>query len=187
MFPKLHTQSFSQLFSLSFALALVCSVDRVWAQGPAVGDIERLPVITLDLHVGSSEKDMKRATYTPPPGWHIRSHTVALTQRYGHSSFAISTVPADWLWLSDERFIESYQQQIELAIKAHNVPLENRLKFERNEMLREMQMLRSSHHALVVEASARGEGFFRGGSGLQMTVTAELVYVGTTDSPPTSK
>jgi len=30
-----------------------------------------------------------------------------------------------------------------------------------------------------VDASARGEGFLRSGGGLELTVTAELVFVGT--------
>lgn len=41
-----------------------------------------------------------------------------------------------------------------------------------------MRQVRSTHHALVVEATARGEGFLRGGGCVELTVTAELVYPG---------
>ena len=46
-------------------------------------------------------------------------------------------------------------------------------------MLNELRKGKSSHHALVVEATAKGEGFLRGGGAIQLTVTADLVYVGT--------
>src|SRR5207342_3003454 len=82
---------------------------------PVAGAIQRLPVITLDLRVGSTEKQSKRATYTPPPGWHVRSHYVVCAQRYGHTSYLVSTVPAGWGWASEERLTEWHRQQTEVA------------------------------------------------------------------------
>jgi hypothetical protein len=149
------------------------------AQGPRVGDVQRLPVVTLSLQVGSTEQASKSATYTPPPGWYIRSHSVECQQKYGHASYSVSTVPPGWTWASDDRLNESYRQLIEAAGKVHDVGLQARLEQDRDETVRERRNTRVSHHALVVEATARGEGLFRGPSGIQLTVTAELVYVGT--------
>ena len=42
----------------------------------------------------------------------------------------------------------------------------------------EHQRTTASHHALVVDATAHGSGFLGKGAGLELTVYAELVYVG---------
>jgi hypothetical protein len=162
------------------ALALLAGLaGAAPAQGPRVGDVQRLPVVSLSLQVGSTEQASKSATYTPPPGWYIRSHSVECHQKYGHASYSVSTVPPGWTWASDDRLNESYRQLIEAAGKVHDAGLQARLEQDRNEAVREQRNTSVSHHALVVEATARGEGLFRGSSGIQLTVTAELVYVGT--------
>jgi hypothetical protein len=149
------------------------------AQSPCVGEVQRLTVVTLSLEVGSTEKDIRQVTYTPPPGWYVRSHTVDCTRKYGHSSYSISTVPQDWSWCSEEQVNESYKTLIDLAAKAHNKGIQGELTLERDQRLHLLRSGRTSHHALVVEATAKGEGFLKGGGGLELTVTAELVYVGT--------
>jgi hypothetical protein len=151
----------------------------VCAQAPRVGQVERLRVITLSLHVGSMEKESRKVTYTPPPGWYVRNHTVSCTRRYGDSSFSVSTVPQDWEWLSEDKVRESYKTLLDLAARVHDLALGAKLVQERDATLRELQRVRANHHALVLDATARGAGFFRGGSGLDLTVTADLVYVGT--------
>ncbi len=120
-------------------------------------------------------------SYTPPPGWYVRSHSVECPVKYGHSSFSINTVPQDWQWSSEEKIQEAYQYLIELAGQAHHAAMQARFAHERDQLLRELHKVRSSHHALVVDATAKGEGFWRGGGGLQLTVMAELVYIGTDD------
>jgi hypothetical protein len=138
--------------------------------------------VTLSVQVGSTEQATKSATYTPPPGWYIRSHSVECLQKYGYASYSVSTVPPGWNWASDDRLNESYRQLIEAAGKVHDAGLQARLELDRDEAVRELRNTSVSHHALVVEATARGEGLFRGPSGIQLAVTAELVYVGST--PP---
>jgi hypothetical protein len=148
------------------------------AQAPQVGDVLFVPAITFSLQVGNTGKESKRATYTPPPGWYIRSHRVLCTQRHGNVSYAISTVPAGWLWSSQEQMDESRQERIEGAAVLHAVPLQGKLKLEHQEMAQERHATNSSQHALVLEAIARGEGLFRSGSGIHLSVVAELVYIG---------
>ena len=63
------------------------------AQVPQVGGVQRLKVITISMQVGSTEKDTKQVTYTPPPGWYVRSHSVDCTSKSGNSSFSVNTVP----------------------------------------------------------------------------------------------
>jgi hypothetical protein len=147
-----------------------------------VGEVQRLKAITISLRVGSTEKESKQVTYTPPPGWYVRSHSVNCTARYGPSSFAVNTVPRDWDWLSEEKVKESYKYLIELAGKANKSGLQAKFALERDALLEELRRVRATHHALVVDATARGEGFLRGGGGLELTVTAELVYLGTEES-----
>jgi hypothetical protein len=152
--------------------------DIAIAQNPQTGDVQRVPVITVYLRVGSTEKASKRATYTPPPGWYIRSHTVTLTQNSGNTSYAVSTVPAGWAWASQERLDDSYHQLIDLAAKAHDLGLQAKLELDRDTLVRERRNTNSSHHALVSEVMASGEGLFRRAACIELIVTAELVYVG---------
>jgi hypothetical protein len=149
------------------------------AQVPRVGEVQRLEVITVSLRVGSTEKDSRHITYTPPPGWYVRSHAVTCTARWGHSSYSVTTVPARWEWLSEDKVRESYRSLLDLALRARDVALQGRYARERDAVLRELRRARATHHALVVEATAGGEGLLRGGGGLDLKVTAELVYVGT--------
>jgi hypothetical protein len=146
-------------------------------QSPQPGDVQIVPAITVSLQVGGTGKESKRATYTPPPGWYIRSHSVNCTQRYGHSSYSISTVPAGWTSKSEEGIDEAFRQLIEAAVQPHDLSLRARLNLRRNEAIHELRSTNISQHALVLDATARGEGLFWGG-GIDLQVMAELVYVG---------
>jgi hypothetical protein len=144
-----------------------------------VGEVRYVKAVTLSLRVGSTEKESKQVTYTPPPGWYVRSHWVHCTARQGCSSFSVNTVPRDWAWLSEEQVRESYKALAELAGKSHGVALQSKLALEQETLLRGVRQVRATHHALVVDATARGEGFLGRGGCIELTVTAELVYLGT--------
>src|SRR6202035_5832279 len=101
--------------------------------------------------------------------------TVHCVTRQGNSSFSVNTVPRNWDCLSEEKVQEYYRMLINLAGKSHAAEMEAKLNFEREELLKGLQCVRASHHALVVNATARGEGFLRGGGCIELTVTAELV------------
>jgi hypothetical protein len=160
-------------------VALLVAVGPAQAQAPRPGEVRRLTAVTVSLRVGSTERESRQVTYTPPPGWYVRSHAVDCTLKAGNSSFSVHTVPANWGWLSEDQVRESYKLRIDAAARAHGVGLGANLARERDARLRELRKARSTHHALVVEATARGEGLLRGGGALDLTVTAELVYVGT--------
>jgi hypothetical protein len=152
------------------------------AQGPSPGDVQRLSVITISIQVGSMEKETRQVTYTPPPGWYVRSHRVDCTRKTGNTSFSVSTVPRDWDWTSEAKIEESYKTLIELAGKVGNTGAQARFAQERDQTLTELRQVRSTHHALVVDATAKGEGFLRAGGSLELTVMAELVFVGTDET-----
>jgi hypothetical protein len=152
------------------------------AELPRLGEVRKAQVITLSLQAGSTEKETKQVVYTPPPGWYVRSHEVRCTARTGNSSFTVNTVPRDWAWSSEEKVSESYRALIELAGKADYAGMQARFATERDRILKELRKVRSTHHALVVEATAKGEGFLRRGGGVELTVTAELVYLGTDEA-----
>lgn len=149
---------------------------------PQPGEVQRLTVITISLQVGSTEKESKRVTYTPPPGWYVRSHNVDCTRKTGNSSYTVTTVPRDWGWSSEDRVRESYSTLIDLAGKSGNAGLKAKFAMQRDQTLTELRKVRSTHHALVVDATAKGEGFLRSSGGLELTVTAELVFIGTDES-----
>jgi hypothetical protein len=148
-------------------------------QAPKPGEVQRAQVITLSMQVGSTEKESKQIVYTPPPGWYVKSHRVHCALRTGNSSYTVNTVPRDWGWCSEARITESYRTLIDLAGAVHQAGLRAKFAAERDQLLAEVRKVSSSHHALVVEATARGAGFLCGPGALRLTVTAELVYVGT--------
>jgi hypothetical protein len=152
------------------------------ARPPRPGEIQRVVVVTISMQVGGTGKETRHVTYTPPPGWYVRSHRVDCTRRTGNCSFSVATVPRDWGWASAEKVEESYRTLIDLAGKAGDRGLQARLDLERRQTLSEIRKVRSTHHALAVDASARGEGFLRAGGCLELTVTADLVFVGTNES-----
>jgi hypothetical protein len=174
-----RTTAYRLLTTIALALALTTSVQ---AQAPRPGEVQRLTVITISMQAGSTEKERKRVTYTPPPGWYVRSHRVHCTKKTGHSSFSVATVPQDWGWASEEKVEESYKTLIELAAKARDHGLQARLAVEKGKVLGELRKVRSSHHALVVDATAKGEGFLRSNGIIELTVSAEMVFIGTDDT-----
>lgn len=149
------------------------------AQSPAVGDVQKLKAITFSLQVGNMHKDTKRVTYSPPPGWYVRSHFVECTGKHGNVTFSVSTVPHQWGWSSDERTDESKKVMLESGAEAHKVGGQARVKHHQTYKVNELQSVRASHHALVLDVTAKGEGFLKSGAGIELTIVAELVYIGT--------
>src|SRR5439155_11252459 len=103
-----------------WACGLFAAPGRCLAQPPQVGDVQRLTAVTIAMTVGSTEKETKKVTYTPPPGWYVRSHTVDCTKKAGNSSFSVNTVPQDWAFVSEDRVKESYKALIDLAGEVQN-------------------------------------------------------------------
>ena len=174
-----RTPSLSSVAALTAVLALAAAAR---AEEPEVGEVRRLQVITLSLRVGSTEKETKQVVYVPPPGWYVRAHRVDCPVKQGNSSFTVSTTPRDWNWSSESSVKESYKLLIDVAAKGAQPELEAKLAAERDQALAELRKVRASHHALVVDATARGEGLLRGGGALELSVTAEIVYLGTEDA-----
>ena len=61
--------------------------------------------------------------------------------------------------ISEEQVRESYKDLAELAGKSHGAALQAKLALEQETLLRGVRQVRSTHHALVVDATARGQGF----------------------------
>ena len=166
-------------------VVIACRSGPVFAQIPRIGDIQVLPVINVSLQVGSTGKESKQATYSPPPGWYIRSHQVMCIQRYGTSSYAVSTVPAGWVWNSEEQFKELHERLADVAVKAENVAIQLKLNAKRDDTVYDLLKANSGKHALILETNATGGGLFHGGSGIQLRVFAEMVYIGMDRAPIT--
>jgi hypothetical protein len=149
----------------------------------APGTVQTLPVITLSLNVGSTEKEVRRVVYAPPPGWHIRSHRVECTTKTGLASFTVNTVPADWAWSSEDAATDSAKAKAAATAQAHGFGGQAQGMTESRKVTSEHQRTTASHHALVVDAAAHGSGFLGKGAVLELTVYAELVYVGMESSP----
>jgi len=154
-------------------------VPAVGGEAVPVGTVRTLPVVTVCVSVGSTGKDVKRAVYTPPPGWFVRSHKVEGLKKHGLASYTISTVPAHWQWSNDEELTEAAKVNAAGSATAHVAAVGGgQLAAASDRTQAGRQHSASSHHALVVEAVAAGGGFLRSGAGIELTVVAEMVYLG---------
>ena len=165
---------------LTFPALLILASPAVATDAPpAVGTVRELPVVSVSLAVGSTDRDAKRVVYAPPPGWYVRSHRVAVGKRSGSVTYTVSTVPAGWQWLSDERAAASGRAagSVGLAIPGV-VPTGGQAAAAQETSSSGRQASTSSHHLLVVDVAARGAGLWQGGASVDLTVYAEMVYLG---------
>jgi hypothetical protein len=148
------------------------------ASEPARGTRKTLPVVSVVLNVGSTEKETRRVVYAPPPGWYVRSHEVRCVKKYGAASYTVNTVPAGWDWESDEAAGEAARASATVGASVPTARAGGEAAAASDAAQTARQHVAASHHALVVEVAARGGGWFRGGAGVELTVLAELVYLG---------
>jgi hypothetical protein len=148
------------------------------ASPPPRGTVQTLPVLSVSLSVGSTGHETKRAVYAPPPGWHVRSHRVVVASKYGTVTYAVSTVPAGWDWKADEQAASAGKSSAGGAVSAYKFSGGGQLATSRDANATDHQAVASSHHLLVIDVTARGGGFLQSGSGVELTVLAEMVYLG---------
>ncbi|HVK17544.1 MAG TPA: hypothetical protein VM533_11400 [Fimbriiglobus sp.] len=148
------------------------------ADEPPVGTVRTLPVVSVSLAVGSLERESKRVVYAPPPGWYVRSHRVVSDRKHGVVTYTVNTVPAGWNWLSDERSRKASRSSAEAMVATVQSWAGGKASTTSDSTSTGRQANTSSHHVLVVDVSAKGEGLFCGGGGVELTVYAEMVYLG---------
>jgi hypothetical protein len=167
------------------ALVILFAAGRAAAAEPAPGEVRTCQVVSVALSVGSLEKDAKRIVYAPPPGWYIRGHTVECKNKVGSASYAVNTVPADWTWDATETSWDETKVRgsASAAAKGVTTPVQAGGSYRVEKASGEQVRRTASHHALVVEATARGSGLLGSGAGLELIVTADLVYVGREAAP----
>ncbi|AWM35762.1 hypothetical protein GobsT_65450 [Gemmata obscuriglobus] len=145
---------------------------------PLSGTVRTLPVLSVSLAVGSTGRESKRAVYSPPPGWYVRSHRVQVASRYGTVTYAVSTVPAGFDWRTDEQSASAGKSSTTGAVSAYKISGGGQLATVRDLNAADHQTVATSHHVLVIDVTARGAGFLQSGSGIDLTVMAEMVYLG---------
>lgn len=161
------------------AVVTLAAPARAAEQPPAVGTVRELPVVSVSLAVGSTEKEAKRVVYAPPPGWYVRSHRVTAQNRSGSVTYAVNTVPAGWNWVADEKATASGKAAASGGLTLPmGVPAQAQVAGARDAATAGHQSTASSHHVLVVDVAAKGAGLLIGGGGVDLTVYAEMVYLG---------
>jgi hypothetical protein len=161
------------------ALSLIAPAGRAADTPPAVGTVRELPVVSVSLAVGSTDRDAKRVVYAPPPGWYVRSHRVRVTNRTGAVTYTVSTVPAGWQWSNDERAAASGRAAGSVGVALPGaLPVGGQASGAQESAVAGRQASTSSHHVLVVDVTARGAGLWQGGAAVDLTVIAEMVYLG---------
>ncbi|MBX9581828.1 MAG: hypothetical protein K2X87_16105 [Gemmataceae bacterium] len=164
---------------LAVVLALGGLAAPAQADPPEVGAVRELPVVSVSLAVGSTDKETKRAVYAPPPGWYVRSHRVVTANRTGSVAYSVGTVPAGWAWVSDERAAASGKLDGSAGLQLpHGLAAGGQVAGSQGAAVAGRQVTTASHHVLVVDVTAKGAGLWQGGGGVDLTVYAEMVYLG---------
>ena len=165
--------------------AVLLAVKPTLAREPVPGEVRTCQVVSVALSVGSLEKDAKRIVYAPPPGWYIRSHTVECKGKVGSASYAVNTVPADWSWDASETSWDETKVRAAASAVAKGAvhPVQASGSYRVEKASGDQVRRAASHHALVVEATVRGGGLLGSGAGMELTVTADLVYLGGNKAP----
>ena len=168
----------AKMHCLVAAISLL-ALGHVAAQEPRRGDVQTRTVMTIALSVSSTGKEAKRVVYSPPPGWFILSHTIACTKKQGFASFSVTTVPAQWSSSSEEAKSDSAKALGDAEVEVPVVPsAKGKVSGAKESTASDKKTQAFSHHALVVDALAQGGGLLRSGAAIEMTVTAELVFLG---------
>ena len=157
---------------------LLCPHLAAADDAPPPGTTMTLPVLSVSISVGGSGREVKRAVYAPPPGWYVRSHRVITTQKTGSVTYAVNTVPAGWAWRAEELSSATDRASGSATLAAYKVSAGGQGVLEQFGTTSGLQANASSHHLLVVDVAARGPGLWRGESGVELTVVADLVYLG---------
>src|SRR3954469_2739081 len=131
----------SRLPRIAFALLTAAMLAPAPAAPPTIppGTVQTLPVLTVSLNVGSTEKEVRRVVYAPPPGWHIRSHRVEVATKTGLASYTVNTVPADWAWSSDDAATEAAKAKAGATAQAHGVGGQGQVTSESRKVTAERQ------------------------------------------------
>jgi hypothetical protein len=158
--------------------SVVCGSGQAGAQEATPGAVQTHPIVSVSLQASSTGKETKRVVYAPPPGWHIRSHRVDCTKKSGLSSFTVNTLPAAWAWKAEEEKKETGSTKAAAAVAGHGLKTGAEADAETNTTQSERAQATSSHHVLVVEVIAQGSGLLRGPGAVELTVIADLVFVG---------
>lgn len=148
------------------------------ADDPPVGTTISLPVISVSLSAEGSDRDSRRAVYAPPPGWYVRSHRVVPSRKSGSVAYAVNTVPAGWAWRSEEQSAAEGRAAAAATVTSYKMSAGGQAAMAQSATASGLQSNASSHHLLVADVSVRGPGFLRGESVVDLTVVAELVYLG---------
>jgi hypothetical protein len=159
-------------------LAVLVAAPLGRADDPPVGTTLTLPVVSVSISVGGTDRDAKRAVYAPPPGWYVRSHRIVASRQRGSVSYAVNTVPAGWAWRAEEQAAAGARSSAAATLIAYQVSAGGQAAAARSTVASELQANASSHHLLVVDVAARGPGLWWGESGVELTVVADLVYLG---------
>ncbi|MFO0797147.1 MAG: hypothetical protein U0804_06685 [Gemmataceae bacterium] len=175
MTPK-KVRFLGSLICLTFA---VPAVQAQTADPPSVGTAQVLPVLTVSMAVSSTGRDSKWPVYAPPPGWYVRSHYVCVSKRSGYVTYTVSTVPTGWQWMSDEQAAAMGRASGSLGVVVPSVlQAGGQAAGARDAAALDRHSNRSSHHVLLVEVTARGAWYVLRGSSIEMTVYADMVYLG---------
>lgn len=130
-----------------------------------------------------SRTDVQSSVFNPPPGYIIIGQEFVRIEDFGNTSKTISQVAPNSSFISLEELKSAYDSAINLAVSlGKGKDYTGSLTEKYNQELRTLKSIQSSHQALELKASARGNGWFMGGSKIEYKLNVRLRCVGYKDA-----
>ncbi len=130
-----------------------------------------------------SRTDSQSVVFNPPPGYIIIDQNFQGIIDFGNTSKTISQVAPNSSFISIEELKSAYDSAIDLAVSlGKGKDYTGSLTEKYNQELKTLKSIQSSHQALELKASARGNGWFMGGSKIEYKLNVRLRCVGYKDA-----
>jgi hypothetical protein len=130
----------------------------------------------------SARSESASAVYNPPPGFVVIS-TETIVHNSNNGGREVSVMAGGLNLTVETELHKVYDSALDLAGALNDNQLKGRLEYKRNEHVRELRRYQSSHNTVfaVVRARAHGHVLDRKRGWEEISVTAELLNLGTPD------
>jgi hypothetical protein len=163
-------------------LLITCCVGL--AMGPAAqaqyepGQRRTRDVCHLRLRCGNTGSDSGEATHQPDQGWVIVDYDVVVETEYGERNYRCDYVQPNSRLVSGEFVQSQFREALAGAYRNGLQSVAANIQNEQSRLLNRLRSLASSHRAIVLSGSIRGEGRFQGGGSLMAHVRVVEEFVG---------
>ena len=152
-----------------------------------IGEVEKVTAIshfrvTASWDGSRAKTEQDDSIYTPPPGFVIKQIEV-IVHSSNNGSISVDVIGGGLELITEEILDSAYDEAFEIALRNNDKELEGKLKDKKEYHSRELQKYSSNMNVLKahIKASAHGSTIDRKRGWQEISVIAEIMYLGTND------